>query len=113
MAPISEENARLPRSFAVMYLDWHGEWRLPLFNGVAAAPLLQTDGTIRSTDGYDPASGFWCEKVPDLTRLVPERPSKEDAAAALHLVRETFKTFCFADAETIPMSPMNPLVLAA
>jgi len=31
----------LPRSFAVMYLDWRGEWRLPTLNGIATAPLLQ------------------------------------------------------------------------
>ena len=25
---VAEVNARLPRSLAVMYLDWRGEWRL-------------------------------------------------------------------------------------
>ena len=94
-------NARLPRSFAVMYLEWRGEWRLPALNGIASAPLLQDDGTINSTEGYDPASGMWCENVPDLTGLVPEQPTRDEAAAALQLIRETFKTFCFADAETI------------
>ena len=44
---------------------------------------------------------MWCENVPDLTGLVPERPTKGEAAAALRLIRDTFKTFCFADAETI------------
>ena len=98
---IAEVDARLPRSLAVMYLDWRGEWRLPPLNGIASAPLLQDDGTINSTQGYDLATGMWCENVPDLTGLVPERPTKDDAAAALRLIRETFKTFCFADAETI------------
>jgi hypothetical protein len=96
-----EADARLPRSFAVMYLDWRGEWRLPALNGIATAPLLQDDGTIGSAEGYDPASGMWCESVPDLTALIPERPTKADAISALRLIRETFKTFCFADAETI------------
>jgi hypothetical protein len=84
-----------------MYLDWRGEWRLPPLNGVATAPLLQDDGTIRSTVGYDVASGMWCENVPDLKGLVPERPTPHQAIAALRLIRDTFKTFCFADAETI------------
>jgi hypothetical protein len=44
---------------------------------------------------------MWCENVPDVTGLVPERPTKLDAVVALHRVRETFKTFCFADAETL------------
>ena len=96
-----EADARLPRSFAVMYLDWRGEWRLPALNGIATAPLLQDNGAIKSTEGYDSASGMWCENVPDLMGLVPERPTKNDAASALRLIRDTFKTFCFADAETI------------
>ena len=98
---VAEVNARLPRSLAVMYLDWRGEWRLPPLNGIASAPLLQDDGTVRSAAGYDLTSGMWCENVPKLTGLVPERPTKDAAAAALCLIRETFKTFCFADAETI------------
>jgi hypothetical protein len=98
---ISEADARLPRSFAVMYLDWRGEWRLPVLNGIATAPLLQEDGKIKSTEGYDSTSGMWCENMPDLSPLVPERPTRADAVLALRLIRETFKTFCFADAEMI------------
>jgi hypothetical protein len=96
-----EADARLPRPFAVMHLDWRGEWRLPALNGIATAPLLQNNGTIQSAEGYDFASGMWCENVPDLTALVPERATKADAVSALRLIRDTFKTFCFADAETI------------
>jgi hypothetical protein len=96
-----EVDARLQRSFAVMYLDWRGEWRLPPLNGIASSPLLQDDGTINSAEGYDSASAMWCERVPDLTGLVPDRPTKDDAAAALRLIRDTFKTFCYADAKTI------------
>ena len=82
---VAEVNARLPRSLAVMYLDWRGEWRLPPLNGIASAPLLQDDGTINSTQGYDLTTGMWCENVPDLTGLVPECPTKDDAAVALLL----------------------------
>ena len=34
------------------------------------------------------------------TAAVPEQPTSVDVEAALRLIRETFKTFCFADAET-------------
>ena len=105
-----EADAPLPRSVAAMYLDWRGEWRLPPLNGVATAPLLHTDGTIRSAAGYDPASGMWCENLPDLTGLVPEQPTKDEAAAAFRLIRKTFKTFCFADAETIDDAGGLPVV---
>jgi hypothetical protein len=92
---LSEVDARLPRPFALMYLDWRGEWRLPPLNGFASAPLLTEDGTINSTEGYDTASGMWCENVPNVVA------TREDATAALRLIRETFKTFCFADADTL------------
>jgi hypothetical protein len=84
-----------------MYLDWRGEWRLPPLNGIASTPQLRDDGTINSTRGYDLTTGMWCEKVPDLTGLVSAKPSMGDATAALRVIREKFKTFCFADAETI------------
>lgn len=96
-----EANARLPRPFTVMYLDWRGEWRLRPMNGIASAPMLEADGAIHSAQGYDKSSGMWCENVPDLTGAVPEKPTSDDAAAALLLIRETFKSFCFADAETV------------
>jgi hypothetical protein len=96
-----EVDVGLPYSIARMYLDWQGEWQLPPFNGVASAPLLQDDGTINSTQGYDAASGMWCEDVPNLAGRVPERPTRDEAEAALRLIRETFKTFCFADAVTL------------
>jgi hypothetical protein len=106
---VAEVNARLPRSLAVMYLDWRGEWRLPPLNGIASAPQLQDDGTINSTQGYDLTTGMWCENVPDLTGLVSAKPSMDNAAAALRLIRETFNTFCFADAGTIePVSAAWP-----
>jgi hypothetical protein len=97
----TEANVRLPRWLVAMYLDWRGEWRLPPLNGIAAAPLMEEDGCIKSGTGHDPTSGMWCEDVPDLTGLVPDQPTREDAARPLRLIRETFKTFCFADAETI------------
>ena len=77
-----------------MYLEWWGEWQLSPLNGIASAPLLQDDGTINSTEGYDPASGMWCENVPDLTGLISESPTRNEAEEALRLIRETFKTFC-------------------
>jgi hypothetical protein len=51
---------------------------------------------VRAADGYDPATGLWCCSVPRL-KLQP-RPSRVDAAAALGLLRQTFRTFPFGDA---------------
>jgi hypothetical protein len=98
---VYEADARLPRSMSIMYLAWRGEWQLPPLNGIATAPLLRDDGAINSSEGYDPVSGMWCENMPNLGELVPDRPTKDAAAAALSLIRRTFRTFCFADAQMI------------
>jgi hypothetical protein len=96
-----EVNVRLPRNVAVMYRDWQGEWRLPPLNGITSSPLLKEDGTILGSDGYDPATGMWRENVPDLSGVVPAIPTRADAEAALRYIQANFRTFCFADAETV------------
>lgn len=93
-----ESDARLPRTFAVMYAD-AGEWGLPPFNGVAAAPLLREDGSIFCSVGYDASSGMWLDGIPPLEGQVPQNPTKDDAARALLMLRSTFSTFSFADAD--------------
>lgn len=102
-----EQPAPLPLNVARMYLNWAGEWRLPPLNGVTTSPLLANDGGIRTTQGYDPATGLWCENIPDVASIVPLRPIKADAEAALARVRDFFKTFCFADAETVPANGLD------
>jgi hypothetical protein len=102
---LEEVSARLPRTTAVMYLDSH-EWNLPVLNGIASAPLLHEDGSIHAADGYDASTGLWCENVPDLSGLVPERPTRDQAATALLTLRTTFRTFPFADAVMIQPEAM-------
>jgi len=86
----------LPDRVAGMYLDMSGEWDLPPLSGVSTAPLLSADGSVRAADGYDPATGLWCCRIPKLT--LPARPSRADAEAALRLLRQEFQTFPFGDA---------------
>ena len=86
----------LPDRVAQMYLDMHGEWGLPPLAGISTAPLLSADGSVRTADGYDPATALWCRSVPTLR--LPKEPSREDAENALGLLRQAFRTFPFADA---------------
>jgi hypothetical protein len=113
---VKEVDAVVPFPIARMYLGCR-DWRLRPLNGIASSPLLMDNGTISSNEGYDANSGMWCESessnegydansgmwcesVPDLS-VVPSRPTNDQAAAALRLLREQFKTFCFGDAATI------------
>jgi hypothetical protein len=78
------------------FLDMSGDWALPPLSGISMGPILMPDGRVRTAEGYDNATGLWCAKVPTLQ--MPERPTRADAEAALGLLRETFRTFPFADA---------------
>jgi hypothetical protein len=89
----------LSERVARMYLHLRGEWGLRPLAGITTAPVLSADGAVRSTEGYAPESQLWCAKVPQLQ--IPERPSREQAEAAFRVLRETFRTFPFADAPRI------------
>jgi hypothetical protein len=97
---LKEVDTALPLQIAVMYRDYR-DWRLRPLSGIASAPLLTVDGSIRTAEGYDPATNMWCENMPDVAGLVPAKPTKDDAARALQLIRSVFRTFCFADAPKI------------
>jgi hypothetical protein len=90
----------LPRPIATMYLSYR-DWGVPLLNGIATAPLLGDDGSIRTARGYDAATGLFCEGVPDLSDRIPVNPTKGDAERALASVRRRFRTLPFADAKTV------------
>ena len=89
------EAATLPDRVANMYLDMHGEWNLPKLAGISATPLLSPDGQIRLSDGYHAASGIYCHHMPPV--VVSDRPTREQAVAALATIRAAFRTFPFAD----------------
>ena len=79
---------------------WPGRrWGLEPFRGIITAPVLNDDADIRVTAGYDHESGLWCHNVPNITVL--DRPTEDDARAALQRLRGRFRTFPFADCKRI------------
>lgn len=96
----------LPERVAKMFLDMRGGWNLPPLDGIATSPLLQADGTLCAHEGYDLASRLWCTNVPNL--MLPERPSRQDAEAALLSLRRAFCTFPFGDAPRAPERQGHP-----
>jgi hypothetical protein len=87
----------LPNRLARMCLEMFGEWNLPPLAGVCTAPLLSADGRVRIATGYDPVTQLWCANLPTLR--IPDHPTRAEAEAGLRVLRETFRTFPFADAE--------------
>jgi hypothetical protein len=97
---LRREDVALPDRVASVYLEaLRGAWGLRPLDGVASAPLLHADGTIRAAEGCDPGTRLWCEPVRGLN--VPEAPAREEAAAALLRVRRHFRTFAFKHAPRV------------
>jgi hypothetical protein len=86
----------LPVRVAEMYLDIH-DWSLRPLAGISTAPLLASDGSVRTVEGYDAETGLWCANVPPVD--IPPQPTIGEARAALELLRRVFRTFPFADAD--------------
>jgi hypothetical protein len=85
-----------PGVVANLLLSASGEWRLPLLTGTVAAPTLRPDGSLLDAPGYDRASGLYAtfdsKAFPDVNR----RPTREEAIAALAVLRELFEECAFA-----------------
>jgi len=89
----------LPEQVARLYLD-RPNWGVPPLAGICTTPLIRDDGSIQTKRGYDEATQTWVERLPKLQ--VPERPTRREAEAALLLLRQWFRTFCFRDSTLIP-----------
>jgi putative DNA primase/helicase len=87
-----------------------GEWRLPILTGLIGAPTLRADGSLLTTPGYDLASGLYGVFEPGEFPAINPRPSREDAIAALEMLRELFSECAF---EGGPHSAHAAVVLAA
>ena len=86
----------LANRLARLCLEMFGEGNLPPLAGVCTAPLLSADGGAHR-HGLRSGYSVWCANLPALR--VPEHPIRAEAEAGLRLLRETFRTFPFADAE--------------
>lgn len=74
-----------------------GAWSFPVLRGIVTAPTLRADGSILQVPGYDATSGLifepgGCEFPP-----VPERPTRDEAVAALAKFDPLFAEFPFVD----------------
>jgi hypothetical protein len=83
---------------AELYLAMPEEWRLRPLAGVTTGPILHADGSIRTAHGYDPETRCLC--CCNLTLMVPDKPSLDDAKRALATLRRAFRTHAFGDRVT-------------
>jgi hypothetical protein len=87
-----------PPKDALLSLLNIGHWDFPGIAGVVNSPTLRPDGSILSEVGYDAKTKLWCGIDRDLTLPpVPDKPTKEQALAALNLLKRLFCESAFID----------------
>lgn len=90
------EPVTLPHGVARLYLNLHDAWGVRELDGICRAPLLSENGDIRSAQGYDADTRYWC--IGAALPSIPENPSRDEAEKALKVLRSTFATFPYKDA---------------
>jgi putative DNA primase/helicase len=85
-----------PHDVAKTILARDGDWRFLPLVGIISTPTLRPDGSVLSRPGYDPATGLLLIEPPPMP-TIPERPSREDALAAVTLLDALLEDFPFVN----------------
>jgi hypothetical protein len=73
---------------------WHG---LPPLLGIIEAPTVLPNGRLVQRPGYDLESGLLFDPGSSRFPKIPERPTREDAVAALEFLQKPLEKFPFVD----------------
>ncbi|WP_304074533.1 bifunctional DNA primase/polymerase [Maricaulis maris] len=93
----SVKRADPPAYIASTFLARLGSWRLRALTGVTATPTLRPDGSLLAEPGYDAQTQIYYDPGAAQFPLIPNRPTREQAAAALDVMANPFRDFAFAD----------------
>lgn len=75
-----------------------GSWPFPPVDGVVTTPVIHLDGSVLTTEGYDPDTRvYYAPPEGTLIPDIPEHPTEEDVRKARGLIDEPFKEFPFVD----------------
>jgi putative DNA primase/helicase len=86
----------LPKQVTQQIIEMVGEWPFAPLNGIIQCPTLRRDGTILDIEGYDDATALFLVKNLKMP-VIPDRPTRKDAEAALALLNELLVEFPFVD----------------
>jgi putative DNA primase/helicase len=85
-----------PVKIANTLLEREGRWHLRRVVGVITCPTLRPDGSLLSEPGYDPATKLLLVSPPPMP-AISEKPTREEAEAALALIDGLLDEFPFVD----------------
>jgi hypothetical protein len=85
-----------PPTDVIETLLFRGDWDFPTVVGIINTPTMRPDGSLLLEPGYDPTTQFWYKPSGDVELPpIPERPSHEQAVAALELLNGLLDGFPF------------------
>ena len=85
-----------PHDVAATVLGRSGEWTFPTVAGVITTQTMRPDGTILDQPGYDPATRLLLIDPPAMVPI-PDKPTRDDALAALALLNGLLTEFPFVN----------------
>ena len=87
LAPIAIANTLLARN---------GDWHVPEIVGCISTPTLRPDGSLLMQQGFDPATRLLLVEPPAMPGI-PDKPTRDDALAALASLEDLLSEFPFVD----------------
>ena len=85
-----------PLAIAATILARAGDWKFPAIAGVISTPTMRPDGSLLTEPGFDTATRLLLVAPPPMPPI-PERPTQDDALAALARLEELLSEFPFVD----------------
>ena len=83
-----------PARLVRLLLSNERRWAFPRISGVITTPTLRADGSLLATPGYDLQTELYLKSSIALPPI-PAHPDKEEAKAALAVLKELFAEFSF------------------
>jgi hypothetical protein len=107
--------ANPPKDVAETLLHRDGDWQFKEIVGVISTPTMRPDGTLLLRQGYDRATRLLLIEPPPMPQIA-DRPTRDDALAALALLEELVQETPFVNdvAKSVGLSGMiTPVVRGA
>jgi len=104
---IVDVNVAPPVKLASHYLARADKWRLPVIHGIIESPTLRADGTLLTEPGYDAKSGLLLDTNGVEFPEIKDNPTREDALAALTILKTPFRDFPFVPDDPNASDPLT------
>jgi putative DNA primase/helicase len=102
-----------PISLCLMLIERVDNSGLPELTGIIQHPTLRSDGSLLDQPGYDAATGLLFIPTAGMSwGVIPDRPTRDDAVAAIAALRRPLREFPFDDPEGTPTGTSEAVALS-